>query len=49
MFNFLKKGSQKNSSCCNIQIEEIKEETSLKEETKPCCNEDEAQECCSNN
>jgi hypothetical protein len=37
MFNLFKKGSKKDSSCCNIQIEEV---------TKDCCSIEEKQACC---
>lgn len=40
MFNLFKK-ADKGSTCCNVKIEEVKEEKA------ECCEESEQQECCS--
>ncbi|SFB20467.1 hypothetical protein SAMN04488577_3914 [Bacillus sp. cl95] len=44
MFGIFKKDSKKDSSCCNIQIQEVKEE--LAEEKKECCQPEEKTNCC---
>ncbi|WP_180953622.1 hypothetical protein [Bacillus sp. T33-2] len=45
MFNLFKK-TEKGSSCCNVKIEEVKEEKKASsKETQHCCSADDDQEC----